>query len=135
MNAEMGKKYKTLIANMQDLEYCLMTARVWCEVFGEKFDESETISIWNAFHHSQCFPKTSRLALQVKDERGNWLYVKEISTGKNPSVWTGVHSENSDYTVPEREPNVDSKYTYWKTLNERLLRLFDAGWTARIVRI
>lgn len=134
MDSEMRKKYKALIANMQDLEYCLMTARSWCGEFGEKFNEGETVSLWNALHNRE-FPKTSRLALQVKDERGNWLYVQEVSTGKNPSVWTCVHSENSFYTAPDREPNADSKYTYWKTLNEHLLRLFDTGWTARITRI
>lgn len=100
MNAWTNEKleqFKALLKTIPSEDVALMTAKVWCKEFDLKFDDNDDFIArrWHRFFHRGSLSADNRkYAIQIKDGRGNWMNVKEMST-KADSIWLCVYREDS----------------------------------------
>ena len=91
------EQFKNLLKNVPSEDIALITARVWCKEFNLKFDDNDDLIArkWYRFFHTGSLEKRNeQFVIQVKDARGNWINIKEMST-KGHAVWFCLYKEDS----------------------------------------
>ncbi len=90
------EQFKNLLKNIPLENIALVTAKAWCKEFDLKFDDNDDLIArkWHHYFHNGSLESNSlKKAIQIKNECGNWVYVKNMST-KAESIWTCLYPEN-----------------------------------------
>ena len=124
------EQFKNLLKNIPSEDAALVTARIWCKEFKLKFDDTDDLIArrWHRFFHTGSLSKhNEKYFIQVKDDHGNWMYVKQMST-KGNAIWTCLYKENT-FMDSFKEGHISN----WKMAKSYVDALASKGYVARLV--